>query len=156
MIMWIVIIALLAIGLTLKIVEIVFIPGTTVVGFLGLIFSIAGIVIGYRHFGNETGFYILITSTLITVVALFYSFRSNAWSRFSLKTSNNSRVNEGMLSIMEVGEEGKTISTLRPIGKAEFAKGQYEVRTTGDYVENGTRVRIREIQSNQIIVEPII
>ena len=156
MIMWIVIIALLAIGLTLKIVEIVFIPGTTVVGLLGLIFSIVGIVMGYQHFGNETGFYILITVTIITVVALFWSFRSNAWSRFSLKTSNDGKVNEGMLASVTVGDEGKTISTLRPIGKAEFTSGQYEVKTTGDYLENGTPIRIREISSNQIIVEPII
>src|SRR5687768_11921605 len=95
--MWIIIIALLTIGIGLIIVELVFIPGTTVVGLLGLIFSIVGIVISYNYFGNDVGFYILIGTLVTTLIALFYSFRSGAWTRFSLKSSMDSKVNEGML-----------------------------------------------------------
>ncbi len=68
MFMWIIIISLLAIGLGLIIVELVFIPGTTVVGLLGLIFSIVGIVISYSHFGNDIGFYILLGTLITTLV----------------------------------------------------------------------------------------
>jgi membrane-bound ClpP family serine protease len=72
-----------------------------------------------------------------------------------LKTSIDSKVNEGMMTPLTVGEEGTTISTLRPIGKAEFQNRQFEVKTTGDYLENGMRIRITQIQSHQITVEPI-
>ena len=82
MFMWIIIISLLAIGLSLIIVELVFIPGTTVVGFLGLIFTIVGIVVSYRHFGNDIGFYILIGTGVTTLVALFFSFRSGHGTAF--------------------------------------------------------------------------
>ena len=74
MLMWIIVISLLLIGLTLIIVELVFIPGTTVVGLLGLIFAIVGIVISYSHFGNDVGFYILLASLASTLAALFYGF----------------------------------------------------------------------------------
>ena len=74
MFMWIIIISLLAIGLSLIIVELVFIPGTTVVGLLGLIFTIVGIVVSYRHFGNDVGFYILIGTGVTTLVALYLKF----------------------------------------------------------------------------------
>jgi membrane-bound ClpP family serine protease len=153
--MWIIILALLFIGLALLIVEIVFIPGTTVVGLLGFFFAVAGIVISYRHFGSEIGFYILLGMSVTTLVALVYSFRSGAWNKFSLKTSIDSKVNEGMVAALNVGDEGNAISTLRPIGKAEFHNRTFEVKTLGDYVENGKRVKITNIQSNQIIVEPI-
>lgn len=153
--MWIIIIALLAIGLALVIAELVFIPGTTIVGVLGLVFSIAGIVICYKHFGSDTGFYILMGMLLTTALAIVYSFRSNSWSKFSLKTSMNSRVNEGMLAALNVGDQGKTISTLRPFGKAEFGLAQFEVKTMGDYIEPGQSIRIKQINSHQIIVEPI-
>jgi membrane-bound ClpP family serine protease len=155
MLMWIIIITLLLIGLALIIIELVFIPGTTVVGLLGLIFSITGIVISYKHFGSDVGFYILIGMLLTTLVGLFYSFRAGSWSKFSLKTSSKSKVNEGMLTSLTVGDEGKAVSTLRPIGKADFNNKQFEVKTTGDYVEHGTRVRITQIESHQITVEPI-
>jgi membrane-bound ClpP family serine protease len=45
--LWI-IVALILAGLLLIIVEIVFIPGTTVVGLFGFIFMIAGIILAIR------------------------------------------------------------------------------------------------------------
>lgn len=155
MFMWVIIIALLAIGLGLIIIELVFIPGTTVVGLLGLIFTIVGIVISYRHFGNDIGLYILLGTSAATLVALYFSFRSRAWSRFSHKSAINSKVNEGMLKELNVGDEGTTRSALRPIGTAEFGNRNFEVRTTGTFLDSGTRVKIVRIQSNQIIVEPL-
>jgi membrane-bound ClpP family serine protease len=153
--MWILIFALLAIGLFLIIAELIFIPGTTVVGLLGFAFAAVGIVISYRHYGSNIGLYILLGMSATTLLTLVYSFRSNAWSKFSLKTSSDSKVNEGLMTSLIVGEEGTTISTLRPIGKAEFQNRQFEVKTTGDYLETGKRIRIIQIQSHQITVEPI-
>ena len=155
MLMWIIILALLFIGLLLIIVELVFIPGTTVVGVLGLVFTIAGIIISYRHFGNEIGNYILIGTSVATLVSLFYSFRSGAWSRLALKSSIKSKVNEGHLDALQVGDIGVALSALRPFGKAEFGGRQFEVRTSGNYTESGTNIRITQILTNQIIVEPL-
>ncbi len=155
MFMWVIIIALLAIGLGLIIIELVFIPGTTVVGLLGLIFTIVGIVISYRHFGNDIGLYILLGTSAAALVTLYFSFRSRAWSRFSHKSAIDSKVNEGMLKELNVGDEGTTRSALRPIGTAEFGNRNFEVRTTGTFLDTGTPVKIVRIQSNQIIVEPL-
>jgi membrane-bound ClpP family serine protease len=156
MLMWLLIITLVAVGLALIIVEVIFIPGTTVVGVLGVVFTIVGIVVSYRHFGNDAGFYVLLGSLMLTLAALFFSFRYAPWSRFSLKSAIESKVNEGMLQDMKIGEEGTAITTLRPVGKAEFSTGQFEVRAVGKYVEKGTRIQIKTIESNQIVVEPIV
>src|SRR6187551_3138217 len=133
MLMWIIILSLLLIGLALIIVELIFIPGTTVVGLLGLIFTITGIVISYSHFGSDVGFYILIGTLAATIFAVVYSFRSGAWSRFSLKSSSHGKVNEGIMDNLHIGDEGITNSTLRPFGKATFNDKIIEVKTAGDY-----------------------
>ena len=155
MIMWIIVISLLLIGLALIIVELVFIPGTTVVGLLGLIFATVGVVISYNHFGDTVGFYTLMGTLVTTLVAIFYSFRTGSWTRFSLRSSIDSKVNEGLTGHLKEGDEGVTMSTLRPVGKAEFGGKTFEVKTLGSYLEEGRKVRIRNIQSNQIIVEPL-
>lgn len=155
MVMWVIIIALLAIGLSLIVVELVFIPGTTVVGLLGLIFTVVGVVISYRHFGSDVGLYILLGTVAVAAGTFFISFRSGAWARFSHKSSSDSKVNEGMLTLLNIGDEGTTRSDLRPVGTAEFGDKNFEVRTTGSFLQVGTRVRIVQIQSNQIIVEPL-
>src|SRR5690606_31189034 len=127
----------------------------TVIGLLGAIFMVVGLVFCFRNYGNEVGFYVLM-GTLVTMLgAMVYSFRSGAWSRFSLKTAIESKVNEDHVAELKTGDEGMTVSTLRPNGKANFNDEQYEVKTVGAYVDAGTRVKIIEIRANEIIVEPI-
>lgn len=153
--MWIIIAALLLIGLALIIIEVIFIPGTTVVGIIGLVFSIVGIVISYKHFGNEVGFYVLLGVSATTVLALIYSFRSGMWKKFSLKSSIKSKVNDGLMTSLKIDDEGIAISTLKPFGKVEFQGGVFEAKSLGDYIDVGAKVKIIYIQSNQIIVKPL-
>lgn len=149
-----IILVILAIGLILTVLEIFFIPGTTLVGILGMVFSISGVVITFRYFGPEVGWYVVMATTLVKIGVLYWSFHVNAWSKFSLKSSMKSKVNEGITDGLLVGATGRAVSTLRPSGKAEFNERQFEVRTAGPYVENGTQIRITGIILNQIIVEP--
>lgn len=155
MFMWIIILTLLVLGLALLIAEIVFIPGTTFVGLLGAIFTVVGVYITYKHFGNTTGLYTMITSLAVILVAIIMCFRSGTWSKFALKDTMSSKVNEGMTDTLHVGDEGITSSTLRPMGKAEFNNKTVEVKTLGFYLEQGRRVKITNINVHQIIVEPI-
>jgi membrane-bound ClpP family serine protease len=153
--MWIIILALLLIGLILIIIEVVFVPGTTLVGVIGVIFAGAGILFSYRHYGNDTGLNVLLGTSAVTAIALYFGFRSEAWSKFANKSAINSKVNEGSTAALQLGEEGVCVSTLKPMGSVQFASGQFEVKSLGDYVDVGTKVRIVHIQPNQIIVKPL-
>jgi membrane-bound ClpP family serine protease len=150
-----VIAALIVIGLALVIVEIIFVPGTTVVGVFGIIFVVAGVYFSFKEYGSEIGTYVLLGTAVSGGVLMFWSFRSGAWKRFSLTSSMEGRVNEGVNNDLQVGDEGTTVSSLRPIGSAEFKDKRFEVRTNGDYLASGTKVRISKILDNYVVVEPI-
>ena len=151
---WTIVISLAVTGLLLLLVEILFIPGTTIVGIIGFITLGIGVGLSFKYFGKEVGWITLGTTGVGAGLALYISFRSNLWSRFALKSSITSKVNEDPTGII-VGDEGITLSALRPIGKAEIGKKTYEVKTLGQYVETGQRIRIIQINTNQIFVEPI-
>jgi membrane-bound ClpP family serine protease len=153
--MWLVIAGLILIGLLLIIVEIVFIPGTTVVGVLGFIFAVVGIIFTYKNYGNEVGFYVLLGTSLVSAGTLYLSFRKGAWSKLAIKNSIDSKVNEGMTNELEVGAVGKAVSALRPMGSVEFNGRIFEVKSNGEYFNPGTMVKIVKIQLNDILVEPI-
>lgn len=155
MVEWLAVILLIFFGLGFIIAEIIFVPGTTLLGLFGLIFTIIGIIISYITFGAGVGTIVLIVSVLVGVGALVYSLKSGVWEKFALKGSINSKVNEGEKEDLQVGEEGITISSLRPIGKGEFKEKVYEVTTLGNYLTTGTSIRIVSIKNNKIIVEPI-
>jgi len=152
---WAIVVSLIVFGLALIVAEIVFVPGTTLVGVIGFAFMILGVGLSFRYFGSTVGWVTVGVTGVSSAVVLYYSFTSNVWGKFSLKTSSNSKVNEGELDQLSVGVEGQTTSTLRPVGKAEINNKTYEVKTSGEYLETGKRVRVTKILSNQIFVEPI-
>ena len=153
---WLTVISLIAVGIVLVIVEIVFIPGTTIVGILGLILSISGIVLSFRYFGSSVGWLTVAGTSVLSGLVVYLSLRTRAWERFALKSSIDSRVNEVDTDVLKVGEEGQAVSALRPIGKAELAGKMVEVTTLGAYIDSGTRIKIIRISSNQIVVEPVL
>jgi membrane-bound ClpP family serine protease len=155
MIEWITVLSLILFGLILIVVEILFVPGTTLVGVLGFLFLLFGIGYSFSYFGSETGWITLGATGVASGLILYFAFKANVWGRFALKSSITSKVNEGEVDLLVVGEEGTAISALRPVGKAELGKRLYEVKTNGEYVDSGCRVRITKIFMNQIIVEPI-
>ncbi|MFN7261783.1 MAG: NfeD family protein [Cyclobacteriaceae bacterium] len=152
---WSTVISLVVFGLILVVAEVIFVPGTTVVGIIGFCFLVVGVGLSFKYFGSEVGWVMLGTTSVACGGLLYFSFTTNMWSRFSLKSSNKSKVNEGELDQLLVGMEGTTISALRPIGKAELNNQIVEVKTNGDYLDSGSRIRVIKIVSNQIIIEPI-
>ena len=122
MIEWITVISLILFGLFLIIAEIIFVPGTTLVGILGFIFLLLGVGLSFNYFGSETGWITVGISAVASGLILYFSFKANIWGRFSLKSSIQSKVNEGDLDSLIVGTEGITVSALRPIGKATLGR----------------------------------
>lgn len=155
MIEWITVISLIFFGLLLIVAEIIFVPGTTLVGLFGLIFLIVGIGFSFSYFGSETGWITVGASAVASGLVFYYSFKGNVWSRFSLKGSSKGKLNEGEMDLVAVGMEGQTVSALRPVGKAEIGNKLYEVKTLGEYLASGNKIRVIKVISNQIIVEPI-
>lgn len=152
---WVTVVLLIGIGLLLIVVELIFVPGTTVVGILGFILTAIGVWIGYAALGTTIGHIILAGTVLVGALAFVYSFRSESWSNFALKNQNRSHVNEDNPHLLEEGEIGKTVSALRPQGTALFAERHHEVQTQGEFVAPNKVIRIIRLHQNKIIVEEI-
>ena len=90
---WIGVIGLILIGISLLIVELVFIPGTTIFGIIGLGCLLFGIYLGYDRFGSTTGSVILISTLFLSAIFVYYSLRGKSWERFALKSSVDSTFN---------------------------------------------------------------
>ena len=56
---------------------------------------------------------------------------------------------------LKVGDTGKTIGRLAPMGKIKVNDVIVEAQSTGGFIDPNTEIEIIKIRSNQIIVEPI-
>jgi len=53
---------------------------------------------------------------------------------------------------INVGDIGEVVSPLRPAGQARFVHATVDVVTVGEFLENGTKVKIMEIHGNRVVV----
>lgn len=156
MLEWLTVISLILFGIAFVIIEIILIPGTTFVGIAGLIFIGVGLYMGFQYFGNATGYVLLASTVVVSLISVYVSFKTRLWERFSLKSVNEDRVNETAGLNLQVGDSGVAVSSLRPSGTGEFGDRLCEVRSMGGYIQAGNKIRIIKIESNKIFVEPVI
>ena len=154
MLEWLSVLLLVGVGVVLLTLELIFIPGTTILGIIGLVCMIIGVFLSFQYFGSGVGWTVLGTSSVVGFGALIYSLRSGVWERFALKKTIDSHFNEEYPIELQVGEVGEATSALRPIGKAEFNNKLIEVRSDGSYIETGEKVQVTRIEDNKIYVEP--
>ena len=153
---WITIVSLLVFGILLLVVEIVLVPGTTLVGLAGVILMGIGIWLGFRDLGPVYGYWMLGISVLLTAGAVYFGLKKQTWQRFTLTTVNKARVNEDIKPELEIGEIGITLSSLRPSGTGYFHGKQFEVTTNGEFIPTGSSIRIIKIEHHKIVVEKSI
>ena len=151
---WLPIALFILVGIFFLIAEIIFVPGTTIVGVLGFLSLGYGIFQSYSIFGNTVGTLILIGSSTAITILLYHSFKSDAWDRLSLKDSVKGRVNENM-RILEEGKKGMTLSSLKPVGKVLFDEDEMEVRSNGGFVEENVEIEVIKIEGKKIFVQPV-
>lgn len=150
---WTVIVALIVIGLLFLILEILVVPGSTVVGVVGFILMAIGIWQTYIVYGSATGHYVLGGSLILTLGALALSLRSKTWKRAMLHTEILGKTNVYEAEKVKVGDTGKAVSRLVPMGKAFINDDYFEVRTSGEFLDEETEVVVTKIDHNKIYVK---
>ena len=150
-----VVVGLIILGILLLLLEIIFVPGTTVVGIGGVILLGIGIYLAYSSISMMAGHISLASSIAVVFLALVVLLKGQTWKRVALDDQLQGKGVEALDSFLEIGAEGKTISRLNPVGKAVFNDSIVEVSTTGDFVDEEVNVTITKIEANKIRVKPI-
>ncbi|QQS51698.1 MAG: NfeD family protein [Bacteroidota bacterium] len=149
-----VIIILILIGIVLLLIEFLVIPGVTIAGIAGTALIIGGVVSGYIFHGTPDGHYIMLATTALIVILFVLAFKTKTWQRMGLSTSIDSHIETAGSDQFKVGEIGKSISRLAPIGKVMIHDMIIEARSMGGYIDSNVDVVIVHTEKNKIFVEP--
>lgn len=150
---WTIIAALIFIGLLLLVIEILVIPGSTVVGVLGFGAMVFAIYKAYVTYGAQGGIIALSVTLTATVIIIMYTMRSKTWKRFALKDDIPHRVNRMDNRNISIGDEGITSGRLAPSGNATFHDDVFEVHTIGDFIDPNTPVVVTKIEGYKVYVK---
>ena len=150
---WLTIVMLLLFGLLFLAAEVIFIPGTTLVGFVGLGLLAVGVWLGYRDLDTPVAHLALAGVTLVAGLIVYVGLRPKNLSKVALMDVNNTSVYDARRPDMLPGTVGRTLSALRPAGTVLFGSERREAVTRGEFVAAGTAVRVLAIEQNRIVVE---
>lgn len=144
---------LIIIGLLFLLLEVLVVPGTTVVGILGFILMGIGIWQAYSIYGRPAGHYTVGATVIATVIMLSLALKSKTWRRMTLKSEIDGKVNLFEETKVKVGDTGKTITRLATGGNARINGEIYEVHSTGSFIDEGSEIIIVKIDQNKIFVK---
>ncbi|NOX96922.1 MAG: nodulation protein NfeD [Nitrospirae bacterium] len=160
-------------GIGLLLVEIFVIPGFGIAGIGGIILIVASLFLTLvRHpfstspIAKEEYRQALYTISLsfiavfvIILLSLKFIPRTRFWKRLRprIVLTSREKPEEGYQSTSPtwerfLGKEGKSLSILRPAGRAVFGEEILDVVTEGSFINRGRRVKIIKVEGNRIIV----
>jgi membrane-bound ClpP family serine protease len=149
---WLTILMLLLFGLLFLAAEVVFIPGTTIVGLVGFGLLVAGVWLGYRDLGTPLAHYALASVVGLSGLILYVGLRPKNLAKVALNDVNTASVLDARRPDVVPGTVGRTLSALRPAGTALFGDLRREVVTRGEFVATGSEVCVLGIEQNRIVV----
>ncbi len=109
----------------------------------------------FTHFSKTVAFGFVVADSVIIPVVVLIGLRFLAHSPFALRTQLGKK--EGVQSqsddlIKLIGHTGVALSLLRPSGIGQFEHQRIDVTTHGEFLEQGTPIRVIAAEGNQVIV----
>ncbi len=147
------IITLILVGLVLMFAEIMLIPGFGVAGILGLLSMGGSCFYAFTEMGNTAGGIVTTVNVVLVVIMLVYVLRAKTWRRMSLETNIDSKAVENVT--VAVGDRGKTVTRLAPMGSARFGDYIVEVKALEGMMDPEVVVEVVLIEDNKIYVKPL-
>ena len=149
------IILLILLGLLLLLIEFAVIPGVTIAGIGGFLLLGGAVYVAFAEYGTLVGFITLAAVLILAPAMIYYFFKSRTGKKMILEKNIVGKVDLINREKIIVGETGKSIGRLAPMGKVKVNGEIVEAQSTGAFIDHNTEIRVLKIESNKIIVEPL-
>jgi len=168
------VVAVFVIGLALVLIELIFIPGIVVLALLGVLLMVGALlwtmVDYYPSAAQLPSFDMFLlplanlgTAVGLSAVAIYFlaAFFPKMPGLRRIILSAAEPPGDSLVpsepgaahGAVRAGDRGKTLSLLRPVGRAEFGGEIFDARTEGDFLEAGTPVVVLRVEGSEVVVE---
>ena len=149
------IITLILVGLVLLFAEILLIPGVGIAGILGLLSLGGSCFYAFNQLGTTAGAIVTAVNVVLIVALTVWVLRAKTWKRLTLETNIESKAVSSGSSVLAVGDKGKTVTRLAPMGTVRFGENATEVKALEGLIDPDVEVEIVLIEDNRIFVRPL-
>lgn len=149
----ILIVALLAILLGL--LEIFVLPGFGIAGIAAIVCAVLDAIFIYNQYGALWTVVAVVVAVAILSIMLYTVAHSRSVERLSLKAAiKSTNATQEQLSV-KVGDTGHSLTRLALVGNAEIGGKQVEVKSSGEFIDANTPIRVVMVNEALVVVERI-
>ncbi len=150
-----IIIILAVLALVLGLLEVFIIPGFGFAGIGSIVCAVIDAVLIYQGYGLGWACAAVGIALIVLGLMLYTVAHSRTFDRMSLKASiDSTNATHEQLSV-KVGDKGRALTRLALVGNAEIEGKQVEVKSSGEFINPGTPIRVTQVSEANITVEKI-
>jgi len=142
-------------GILLILLEFLVVPGVTIAGIGGFLFMGGAVYLAFENFDTTTGLIVLGTVLVIMIISLVFALRARTWKKIALKTDIDSKVSEIKESGFKVGDQGKALTRLNPMGSVLINGEKIEGHSQGSLIVEKTLIEVVRVENTYVVVKPI-
>ena len=151
----VIIASLIIAGLILFIIEVFLLPGISIAGFVSAGCLLYANYYAFDTLGTVPGCITLAISVIGVVAITIWFMRSKTVDKLSLKKTIDYRPEPLKGLNLKVGDEGIALTRLALIGNAEFSGRIIEVRSSGEFIDQKSKIRVERILDGVVLVEKV-
>ena len=147
----ILVITFIVLGIAFFVLEIFFLPGVSIGGIVGTLFTGAGIWYAFAKLGITAGWIVVAVSVLVLLFVIVYFIKGKPLDKMALDKELEMN-NFYDMSKVAVGDTGVTLSRLAPMGKVLINGEEYEAKFCEGFLDRGVDVVVIDIDGNVLLV----
>ena len=142
-------------GLILFIIEVFLLPGVSIAGLVSAGCLLYANYYAFDTLGTIPGCITLAISAIGVIAITIWFMRSKTVDKLSLKKTIDYKPDPLKGLDLKPGDEGVALTRLALIGNAEFNGRIIEVRSSGEFIDQKSRIRVERILDGVVMVEKI-
>lgn len=147
---WIILLAV--IGLVLFFVELVLLPGITIAALGATAAFGTATVLAFTTQTTEVGFWVLGAELVSVGLITTFFFRPKTWHKVALHTEIKNSVAKSVESRFAIGDKGKALTRLAPMGNVIISNQIVEAKTRSGYIDEGCQIEVIGFDNHNVIV----
>ena len=147
----ILVITFIVLGIAFFVLEIFFLPGVSIGGIVGTLFTGAGIWYAFAKLGVTAGWIVVAVSVLVLLFVIVYFIKGKPLDKMALDKELETN-NFYDMSKVAVRDTGVTLSRLAPMGKVLINGEEYEAKFCEGFLDRGVDVVVIDIDGNILLV----
>lgn len=150
-----IIIALIAIGLVLILVEVFLLPGVTIAALGAVILFASAIYYAFENIGYSAGLITVAASFLVIIGGVLLFMRTKMLKRMALDAQITSNAPTEIPQTTKVGDRGVSVTRLNPIGRVQIGDNQMEARAKEGFLDEDVEIEVIKVETTIITVKKI-